>query len=505
MNKTLISIVMLTGVAHADAPWCATPGAGDLPHGARDLASEDVGEAIQTVVGATCRPEGIPVRDIAAARARWTQRLEMTDADWRDAAEWAVYRAHNPDVSPRIEPKQAWSTLDPVEQFWRLDSLAHGGSGLEGYYVADALGSKLTELGRVGFIDRCLDNNNIVDAAICAGDIAALDVKQASADIRASKRTPIERFSARVRMYEIAKRLPEQAAKLKQALGKDAAYARVFDIANAARKGYGPKPALVELAAAMDDARVTNSRKAFDGCSERAWQAWRSAVSAIPAKRFANMRDPDYEHGKDMTPLASKVLGSVVGDPDGYLAAIALYTCEAGDKRVGLVRQLGETLARWPGYRGPRTAAISAFLGAGIELDDRNATLAIPEVRRDWFERSGGGSNEAGTVKTVKRNGDTATIEFATKTQKIERCVIWHTTKRIVAIRGDGALVYEEICDSYGAVTLDKTPAPATVRVRYVDGLKPGMFASIEEDAVAAAWAKPGDKMPAIVFGAPVK
>jgi hypothetical protein len=429
----------------------------------------------------------------------------MTDADWRDAAEWATFRAHNPNVSPRVDYKQAWSTLDPVEQFWRLDDLAHGGSGLEAYYVADALGAKLTELGRLGFIDGCLRGNNIVDWAICNADLAAFDPKTASAEIRTSKRTPVERFSVRVRMYDVVKQLPQHAAEVKQALGKDAAYAKVFQVADAARKGYRPKPALVELAAVMDDARVTNSRKAFDGCSERAWQAWMSAVSAIPAKRFADMRDPDYEHGKDMTPLASKVLGAVVGDPDGYLAAIALYTCEAGDKRVGLVRQLGETLERWPGYRGPRTAALSALLGAGIELDDRNAKLDIPSVRRDWFARAGGGANAAGTVKAVKRTGDTASIEFATKTQKIERCIAWHTTKRIVAIRGDGELVYEEICDNYGSVTLDKTPAAVTVKARYVDGLKPGMFASIEEDAVTAAWAKPGDKLPAVIFGGAVK
>src|SRR5262249_18465920 len=110
-----------------------------------------------------------------------------------------------------------------------------------------------------------------------------------------------------------------------------------------------------------------------------------------------------------------------------------------------------------------------------------------------------------GLVKAVKRTGDTASIEFATKTQKVERCVAWHTTKRIVAIRGDGTLVHEEICDNYGSVTLDKTPATAAVKARYVDGLKPGMFASIEEDAVTAAWAKPGDKLPVLIFGAPVK
>jgi hypothetical protein len=52
MNKTLISIVMLTGVAHADAPWCAIAGAGDLgSHRASDLASDNVAEAIQNIVG----------------------------------------------------------------------------------------------------------------------------------------------------------------------------------------------------------------------------------------------------------------------------------------------------------------------------------------------------------------------------------------------------------------------------------------------------------------------
>lgn len=40
---------------------------------------------------------------------------------------------------------------------------------------------------------------------------------------------------------------------------------------------------------------------------------------------------------------------------------------------------------------------------------------------------------------------------------------------------------------------------------RYAQGLKPGMFVVITEDAAVAAWAKPGSSTPSIVLGVEVK
>ena len=87
-------------------------------------------------------------------------------------------------------------------------------------------------------------------------------------------------------------------------------------------------------------------------------------------------------------------------------------------------------------------------------------------------------------------------------------CSSWrnHTyTKRVTQIRPDGTLVYEANCMKNETVTVDKSDVPQTVDARYLTGVKPGMFVSVIEDVVIAAWAKPGAATPTMVFGVHLK
>src|SRR5262249_10139424 len=156
--------------------------------------------------------------------------------------------------------------------------------------------------------------------------------------------------------------------------------AKLLDIAAATRREWQDlsrsDAQLIDLAAAMDDARATSSRKAFSGCEERTWSAWKAAVARIPAKKFEGMHD-DRQHAVSFVDAA---MGPIVGEPRAYLASVALSTCmsvgqESNAKRDMLVRLLGDALRRWPGFRGPRTATQTAILGAGIGFDDRDAKL----------------------------------------------------------------------------------------------------------------------------------
>ena len=158
----------------------------------------------------------------------------------------------------------------------------------------------------------------------------------------------------------------------------------------------------------MDDARVTRSRKAAEGCEETTWQAWKSVVSAMPAKKFAAIR---HEPGNSFTEQAMAV---IVGQPEGYLAGMSLYNCARSSKSEDfLIRALGEAMYRWPGFRGPRTATHTAIVTAGIELDDRDAQIEYPDVMRSWIARSSGSSGGGeGSVKSVKASGKTVTIQF---------------------------------------------------------------------------------------------
>jgi len=149
----------------------------------------------------------------------------------------------------------------------------------------------------------------------------------------------------------------------------------------------------------MDDARATDSRNAFAGCEDTTWKAWRAAMVALPAKRFEGMVE-DRAHGRRFVDTS---MAPIVGSPATYLASVALVTCMT----VGQERSsepdvlLGDALARWPGFRGPRTATETAILTAGISLEDRDAKLEYPSVDRPFggFGASTGGGGASVIAK----------------------------------------------------------------------------------------------------------
>jgi hypothetical protein len=158
-------------------------------------------------------------------------------------------------------------------------------------------------------------------------------------------------------------------------------------------------------------------------------------------------------------------------------------------------------MERWPGFRGPRTAAQTRILGAGITLDDRDAKLEHPSVYRKFNQGGGSGGGGEGVIAKLKSSGKQVTVEFKKQMVKQVQCAQAKRTNHVTQIRPDGSLIYENICVKKETVTVDKSDPPQTVNARYLEGVKPGMFASITEDVVIAAWAKPGAASPTMVFG----
>ena len=495
-------IVAATSVASADPEFCKTPGVDRLSvNGGIDAAlGEEPSTALVNLIAASCGKGGAEGQkregELSAARARWSKRLQLTEAEWVELATWATHgQGERNAPSLHYDPKQAWSSYDPIDQYANLK-----GGQVEAHYLADALGTRLTETGRLGYVQRCLESRKPGEWAICAPDIAALDPQKIGAELRTSTRHDgYERTVIRLELDRTGAKLAERAAAVKALVAKDPAYGTLFTTAADAQKQWSADPQLLELVLAMDDARATNSTKAFTGCDDRAWAAFETALAAIPAKKFANLKN-DRE-----TPFLLGAVGVLVNDPGGYLASVALYTCKSTGKRDPLVRFLGGAMQRWPGYRGPRTASHTAMLTNGIKLDDRAAKVEYPEVRRMWFDgsqsTSGGGS---GAVSAVKAGGATTVVEFAKKLRKEQVCTDWKDTNKISMISASGTIYYEYNCLTYKTVTINEAPGPKTVTARYATGIKPGVTVSIIEDVVTGVWAKPGGA-PIAVFGVAVK
>ncbi|MBA3453161.1 MAG: hypothetical protein H0T42_08715 [Deltaproteobacteria bacterium] len=546
MNKLIaIAVGAVISVGHVGAALAAPPAwCKSVPKNDRyDLADlskglDDLADVVVTFAYATCSPtpEAEANKDqIAKARAAWSKKLMMTEDDWADVGELAEMRSNerNYDSSIRINTngqemgigdslKRPWTSFDAIDQ-WVLILNGVGGSGdftLDDNYFVDSLGQNLTETGRAAYIKVCIEDKSPVQWAMCQADIDRLDYTKLATELRTLKTyTGAPKMMVRVKIQKLKAALVKHAATVKALIAKDAGYQRLFDVAKTVNaewtSRYTKDAALIALAKEMDDARATNSRKAFAGCQDKTWAAFKAAVSAIPAKKWEGMTE-DRKNAKSFSAVA---MGPLISDPNVYLAAVAMVTCntkglEKDGRNDHSIEMLSDAMNRWPGFRGPRNATQSMIMTTGVELDDRDAKLDYPGVLRYFSSGMGRGEgkniNEGkyggiGTVASVKKSGDTALITFKKEMVKQEQCASSRTSNRISQIRSDGVLVYQSTCTSWETVTVDKSSDPQTVYARYVDGLKPGMKVTVEGDIVTGAWANNKAKVPAMVFGAPVK
>ncbi len=524
---------MLGSVRGADAGpgWCPTKdklvqgGKGDTLR-AFEKGERSAGDAVEAVVYLTCEnPSYVEPEDRKLAdsfRVKLSDRLGMTDADWADAADWT-----HGEASSRVNlelaatnKKAAWSSLDPVEQYatvQRPSLMAANQYGTaDPAYAADALGPKLSQAGRLAYVRECLRSDKPIAWAMCNADIDAIDGKALFAELHADKaHDGYARMTIRLAYDWVREHAPKRAAEIKKLVAKDPAFGKLFEIAAAQRKAWDARwknnADMVALAAAMDDALVTNSRRAAEGCHDKTWEALKKAIAKLPAKAFATPRkssDETYFYNED---VEQKVIGSLLSDPDAYLASEAFAVCESVDREPHsngdpLAGKMYDRLERWPGHRGPRSSTFSAIVLANIQFDDRDTQLDHPDFERFWFRQSGGGAGGVdGVVESVKPADKMVTVSFQQKLRKETVDTGCTQSNRIHSIRPNGSLEYEVNCTGSKTITVDARPSPQKVKARYTQGLKPGMPVVIENDIVLAAWAKPGTATPSIVLGVPVK
>jgi len=523
MTATLLAAAALgvSATAHARPAWCNVDGIDDLRsyYHVDDVNSDDPHDALFAIVATQCSNDTRSTQaaeaadkadQIEAARKKWSKRLGMNDADWKDAAVWATHDQgdrNSPTLSLH-DQKRAFSRYSPVDQYLLVLKGLPWDSRLEtdASYLADIFGDKLSQAGRLGYIQNCLLSELPVEWAMCQHDIETFSIPALGTELRADTRYDgYEKMSVRIAAAEVEAKLPAHAAKVKELKERDPGYAKMFAIAADAWKSWSAvDPKLVALAASMDDAWISNSRHATDGCDEKTWAIWSNMVSKIPAKQFGQIH---RDEGESFLPKAAQI---IVHQPDGYLASLALAQCENlsghGDYVSGV---LSDAVGSWPGTRGPRTSSESAILSAGIELDDRDARIEAPRVQRGVLAGGSAGSTNGGgqgAIASIKRSGDDVKITFK-KVKYVNRdCVKGHYTHRVTRIQSDGTLDYEYICDKEVSSTHSAEPyPPQTIKARYATGLKPGMRVEIIEGVVDAVYTSAKATTPSIIAGVRLK
>jgi hypothetical protein len=513
-SGALVAALGATTTAEAQPAWCNQPDAGRVSGDyLNDAITKTDNDGFMSLIGVLCDPRRQEGRgaEVEAARQRWARALQMTEEDWADARVWAGNRKvwdryfyldwRGTGTTGRAQ--LAWSELGPLDQY----AVMHHGMGSDydgesndAAYVADALGDKLTEVGRLGFISAtCFERKmNVLALARCVGDLAALDRNKLLTELRADKSySGFERTIVRLRLHEIEQRGHELDEQVKKWKAKDPAYEKLFEIAEQQRKLWAEyrktHAALLDLVLAMEDARSTRSRKRYEGCDARTWEAWKAAVGAMPQSSFSEVV---IEENDIFGRYADVAVGVIIRDPAGYLASLALILCHEHDEnRDGLVEKLSRIYQIWPGTRGPRTSLHSALLLAGLELDDRDAKLELPGIQRNYKKKNSGYGTWFATFDAAKpaKDGDTVTLSWGAKAEKYPQCVDMRTSKRISRIDANGNVQYERTCMKYKDVVSTQTRNPITVRSRYAAGLKKGMVvAVVGNDVPFLVWPKGG-------------
>ncbi|HSK05170.1 MAG TPA: hypothetical protein VK932_28165 [Kofleriaceae bacterium] len=524
--------VAQAGPAPSSLAWCRGLRKDDSLRGATDLRdaldpAAGPGRAVPVLLQALCYPSADARGKqgaLAAALRTWMQRLLADERDLAaDVVPWAnlpygdrmAALSHTPSHGEGVAPSEA----GPIQQWAMLRGLTGPSDAFRlqpgaFYYLADAFAP--TEAGRLGFIERCLlasgarGDVHPAQWAVCQPDLDALDLGRLAAELRAEAARPlVDRIALRLAASEVQRHLPAHAAKVAQLTGRDPAYAELFELARTAREqwtaGAAARADLLAAVRAMDDARATGSRRALEGCAARIWPLFTRAVGKLPAKRFENLRG-DASRAQTFFDAA---IGAILQDPDAYLAANALLACEGPTDHLRSALRAG--LSYWSGFRGPRTAALTAIRLAGLVPDRRGETIEVPAIRLPlaidrtppaWDPTRG---TAIGVIATVTDRGATVRVTFPATSEVQEQCASRRTTQRISRIDASGNVHYESVCTRWQRVRVDTTLAPVDVPKRYAAGLAPRRHVSIIAGVPEAVWARPNSPTPLAAFGALLK
>src|SRR5262245_24770047 len=461
------SLALATPAAASPPAWCKGVTAG--PADVSRLSSTDVKEVLQTFVSAACvfSPEVDAHRgEIEAARQAWTKRLGMVEADWADVVAYSVTRD---DSTIRVAPSSdVLAAAAPIDQYAIITKISEGDSNNarpDTMYAADMFESNLSQLGRFAFLTTtCFDQGRspAVDSdgmlgtevswAICQADFERFDLAKFLDEVRSASTDGAVKMKLRVAAFDLPKRMRDHAADVQQMLKRDDGNRKAFDVAAKARAewsaGIGRNAKLLELVLAMDSAQLARSRKQLDGCEGKTAAALADAVATLPAKAFAGMHD---ERNDPFAGFASSAWPVLMQSPAVNLAVIAFVEC-APDSAI--IRFLDDSLANGPGFRGPRSAALSGIKAANIVYDKMNAKLRFPSSRYGGAYPDGRVTvmSKGGVITSVKRKGEMLAIELEKMLEKQEECLKSHRTTRVQQIRSDGTFIYESVCDKSGIV-----------------------------------------------------
>jgi hypothetical protein len=512
-------------VASAAPAWCSGARFDDELDLQR-LSDSDPRVVIVTFAHAACAPSGEAAArkaELEQSRAAWGKRLGMIEADWADVIAFAAehHGSARPDLAFSTKDLASLTPLDQLKAIVDGFRVPDGHRGTTAFvdprYVADLLEPHLSEVGRYGYVAGCIATKeaSVAAWATCQGDLDKLDLPRLFEELRKDTAHPGDvRQALRFELFDLAARMKAHAARVKEAVGKDPVYGKMFEVAARARAEWAAGPAanaaLVDLAFRLDAGTITGSRKLLEGCEATTAAALAAEVAKLPAASFKKLHDARYDPSKGFADGAAPLLGQA---PSVSLAAMPYILCQ---RKSGTAQLLAASLHDTIGFRGPRTAALTRLYGEKFVLDERDAKVTWPATTATplWS-----GSREVqsagGVVASAKLDGDLLIVKLTKLMVKHEECARSHKTGRISEVLINGAIVYETICDQAKTVTEDEQWDDFKVDKKYAPLLKPGVrFSAVSPSGdgtrglgmdVIAIWPAKAAEAPSWLLGAVIK
>jgi len=373
--------------------------------------------------------------------------------------------------------RAAWT---PVLQY---KALSDRNDAYPALIVADELGDRLSQAGRLGLIEKCFERQpkDVSSAALwaaCGADVEAFDFNAFGKELQKEGLSG----DARKRLFDGAKETLAEAkaigAAVTLAAKDDPGVASIVAMGQTARQEWQTFAAehadqLAVLAKLQDLVREDKNGLAGD-CIEETQPAMEKVARATKWRERDIPVDPSDVYVNQL-PKTTDAFISVVA----WGACLAL-THKSGDAIYGsaMNTQYGYSQQQWRRYhrRGPRTLTVAKLYDdafkpkfASRSLEMRNG---IKEPRGNYSaERSGVQTPHDAIIAKLVKNGNETTIKFAK--DKVMECVDWRDTNKVQSITTGGSIMYEKKCMKRQAV--DNEYSDVVTSTAFTSGLGPGV------------------------------
>jgi hypothetical protein len=362
-----------------------------------------------------------------------------------------------------------------------------------GVALADELGDRLSQLGRVSLLEKCFqhaeeDATSSLFWAICGGDVAAVDLKKLDAELAAEDIGPASREEVRTHAQEVVDKARKVGAAVEAAAKDDPGVAQLIKLGPAAREEWAAyasknKDAIARFLALKDAVRSGKANhKGYEGCFEATQPAF--------AKLVRSTRFPWDVEGDPMPGHVAFVTATI----EGYVTTVAYAACAFGQDPAGESIYAAAANQRGGGARfGARSIALAKALDPGFKPAFAERSLRLDGMAFEWkygMEMKGANGITAimtpggGVVGAMTPTGGVTKITF--KGNTVDACLEWVETNRVAQVSPNGSVSYQKSCKRRGQVA--NQASAVAVPSKYLGGIAPGVSIITVDQFPVVAW-----------------